>query len=59
MVVAYLYPFTADISYCRLWINVFLCITQMGFCCVYFVFISENVKKVTIYSVFILWWRVL
>ncbi|KDR21512.1 Proton-coupled amino acid transporter 1 [Zootermopsis nevadensis] len=30
----------------RLWINIFLCVTQMGFCCVYFVFISDNVKKV-------------
>ncbi|GFG39620.1 hypothetical protein Cfor_02894 [Coptotermes formosanus] len=29
----------------RLWINIFLCVTQMGFCCVYFVFISDNLKK--------------
>ena len=27
-------------------INVFLCITQLGFCCVYFVFVSQNIQKV-------------
>lgn len=36
-------------SSCRLWINIFLCVTQMGFCCVYFIFISDNMKKVIIY----------
>ncbi|XP_059475190.1 proton-coupled amino acid transporter-like protein CG1139 [Neocloeon triangulifer] len=27
-------------------INVFLCITQLGFCCVYFVFVSTNLQEV-------------
>lgn len=27
-------------------INLFLCITQLGFCCVYFVFVAKNLQEV-------------
>lgn len=31
---------------CRVVINIFLCITQLGFCCVYFVFVAANLHDV-------------
>jgi len=33
-------------STARKLINVFLCITQLGFCCVYFVFVSKNLEQI-------------
>ncbi|XP_076384401.1 proton-coupled amino acid transporter-like protein acs isoform X2 [Megalopta genalis] len=30
----------------RKMVNIFLCVTQLGFCCVYFVFIGTNMKQV-------------
>ena len=34
--------------YCRNTVNVFLMITQFGFCCVYVLFIAQNIKLVRI-----------
>ena len=33
-------------STARTLIDVFLCITQLGFCCVYFVFVSQNLEQI-------------
>uniref|UniRef100_A0A1B0DLT3 Amino acid transporter transmembrane domain-containing protein n=1 Tax=Phlebotomus papatasi TaxID=29031 RepID=A0A1B0DLT3_PHLPP len=30
----------------RIIVNVFLCVTQLGFCCVYFVFVSTNLQQI-------------
>jgi solute carrier family 36 (proton-coupled amino acid transporter) len=41
--------FMTDGLFCfhfRSLINIFLCITQLGFCCVYFVFVSTNLQEV-------------
>jgi len=33
-------------SLARTVVDVFLCVTQLGFCCVYFVFISQNLQQI-------------
>lgn len=30
-------------------VNFFICLTQLGFCCVYFVFIDKNLQQVRFY----------
>ena len=39
---------------CSIVVNVFLLITQFGFCSVYFVFMAENLQKVG--EVLVEWW---
>ncbi|CAH1979959.1 unnamed protein product [Acanthoscelides obtectus] len=39
-------PLQRYAPYARTIINVFLCITQLGFCCVYFVFVAANVHDI-------------
>lgn len=48
MAVDFFYKYHKDkiISYFRALINIFLCITQLGFCCVYFVFVAANIHDV-------------
>ena len=36
------------ILFCRLIVDIFLCLTQFGFCGVYFVFIAKNLEQVSV-----------
>lgn len=40
-------PIRKYARYTKIMVNVFLCITQLGFCCVYFVFVAANLKDVS------------
>lgn len=33
----------------RMTVNIFICLTQLGFCCVYIVFVSDSLKQVNIF----------
>ena len=46
-VTKYLYILKSWYQYFRIVINIFLCITQLGFCCVYFVFVAQNLQLVS------------
>ncbi|XP_035789375.1 proton-coupled amino acid transporter-like protein pathetic isoform X1 [Anopheles albimanus] len=39
-------PFRRWAATMRHIVNVFICVTQLGFCCIYFVFISSNYKQI-------------
>ena len=47
IVTKYIYVLKLWYQYFRIIINIFLCITQLGFCCVYFVFVAQNLQLVS------------
>lgn len=45
-------------SLIRYVVEILICVTQLGFCCIYFLFISENLEQVCL-LLFKTWWSII